>query len=313
MTTSIGVMTLNRLPDLLAKAEIYQAMHFAIADTLVAASGVHDAMPRILRVLASSLNMQLGIYWQRTEDSSVLCFHSYWQNPIKEFGGFINSARNIKFEPTQSLPGRVMSTGTATWIVDFRDVHYLRSEAAREADLTTAIAFPVFHDLEIVGVIELFSTNKINEPDENILDNLTNIGYRIGAFIKNRQLEKHCDSLALKHQLIVDSIAAAVVVADADGNIVEWNIGAEELFGWKNYQILHQPITTLMPDKYRSKHNEGLHKITAASEIYGSKILGSIGEIEGLHKDGTTFPAVSRLATWLSAEGRFFSAVITKV
>ena len=94
---------------------------------------------------------------------------------------------------------------------------------------------------------------------------------------------------------VVHAAPDGIVLADGDGKIVSWNTAAERLFGHTAGEILGQPLTTIMPTRYREDHQRGFEraKVTDVSPLTGKTI-----ELHGLRKDGSEFPIEVSLGTW---------------
>ena len=94
---------------------------------------------------------------------------------------------------------------------------------------------------------------------------------------------------------VVHAAPDGIVLADGDGKIVSWNTAAERLFGHTAGEILGQPLTAIMPTRYREDHQRGLEraKVTGVSPLTGRMI-----ELHGLRKDGSEFPIEVSLGTW---------------
>jgi len=94
---------------------------------------------------------------------------------------------------------------------------------------------------------------------------------------------------------VVHAAPDGIVLADGDGKIVSWNTAAERLFGHAAGEILGQPLTTIMPTRYREDHQRGLEraKVSGVSPLTGSTI-----ELHGLRKDGSEFPIEVSLGAW---------------
>jgi PAS domain S-box-containing protein len=86
---------------------------------------------------------------------------------------------------------------------------------------------------------------------------------------------------------IVANVADAVVVIDTTGRIELVNPAAERLFGYRAEEILGQDVAVLAPPEYRQRHACGLARYLETGEAH---IIGKGREVEGLRKDGTTFP-----------------------
>ncbi|WP_310448777.1 EAL domain-containing protein [Sulfuritalea sp.] len=112
---------------------------------------------------------------------------------------------------------------------------------------------------------------------------------------------------AARHHAITQSANDAIVTGNSAGNIVGWNRRAEVIFGYAESEVIMQPLTLLMPERYREQHRAGMSRLQTGGE---ARIIGKAVELTGLRKDGSEFPMELSLAKWEVAEGRFFSGTI---
>lgn len=109
---------------------------------------------------------------------------------------------------------------------------------------------------------------------------------------------------------IVRSAADAIVTADARGVITTWNPAAGRMFGYEASEVIGESLAELVPERFRSAHDEGLARVVATGE---TRIIGKTVEVFGLHSDGHEFPIELSLATWLDEDERFFSGIIRDI
>ena len=107
---------------------------------------------------------------------------------------------------------------------------------------------------------------------------------------------------------VVHTAPDGIVLADGDGKVVSWNTAAERLFGYPEGEIIGQPLTKIMPIRYREDHLRGLERVKAAG---GSTQTGRTIEVYGLRKDGSEFPIELSLSTWKSG-GQMLSCSIIR-
>jgi PAS domain S-box-containing protein len=82
---------------------------------------------------------------------------------------------------------------------------------------------------------------------------------------------------------LVRAMGDAVVVADADGNIVLWNAAATRIFGFNAEEAMGKSLDLIIPERHRARHNEGYAKtVSTAATRYGTTLL----RVPALHKDG---------------------------
>lgn len=87
---------------------------------------------------------------------------------------------------------------------------------------------------------------------------------------------------------IVESALDAVVGIDRTGRIIFWNSQAENTFGWKKEEVVGKlEVTTLIPERYRESHDEGMRRYNSSGE---ARILHQRLELSGIHHSGHEFP-----------------------
>lgn len=87
----------------------------------------------------------------------------------------------------------------------------------------------------------------------------------------------------------IDAALDCIIVIDSDGEIIEFNPGAEETFGYARADVIgRQMHPLLMPPKFHDAHAAGFSKYLKTGD---GPILGKRVEIEGMRADGTYFPA----------------------
>jgi PAS domain S-box-containing protein len=90
-----------------------------------------------------------------------------------------------------------------------------------------------------------------------------------------------------KTRSIVDSIADAVVVADASGTIIETNPAVETVFGYASAELLGQNVSLLMPADQAISRPGYLRRYVVTNK---SLILGKLRQLQARHKDGRIIP-----------------------
>ena len=84
---------------------------------------------------------------------------------------------------------------------------------------------------------------------------------------------------------IVDTALDGFVQMDERGIVRDWNSQAQTIFGWSREEAIGKQLSDLIvPERYRSRHQDGLTRYLSGGE---SAILGKRFEIEALRRDGT--------------------------
>jgi two-component system cell cycle sensor histidine kinase/response regulator CckA len=125
-----------------------------------------------------------------------------------------------------------------------------------------------------------------------------------------RQSRRRTRASEERFSAVAESAIDAIVSADARGRILSWNKSAQTMFGYAREEIVGQPLTRLMPERYRAAQERGLAHYLATEQ---PRVIGRTVELEGLRKDGREFPVDLALSSWRTEEGLFFSAIIRDI
>ena len=83
---------------------------------------------------------------------------------------------------------------------------------------------------------------------------------------------------------LVNRSQDAILIADREGIIRYWNIGAERILGYSAAEAMGQSLDLFIPEKLRGRHWEGYHRVMASGETkYKTGLLSSPGTC----KDGS--------------------------
>ena len=180
------------------------------------------------------------------------------------------------------------------------------AQAIRERFALPVVFLTAFADEEIL------QRAKLVEP----------FGYLVKPF-RERELRTVIEMALYKHQAetrlrhsearyraATQSALDAIITIDHAGKIVDWNRGAERIFGYTETEIDGQPLTVLIPTRYQDGHRAGLARVQAGGERH---VMGRTVELVGQRKDGSEFPLELSLAQWESAEGRFVTGIIRDI
>jgi PAS domain S-box-containing protein len=88
--------------------------------------------------------------------------------------------------------------------------------------------------------------------------------------------------------LAVEACPSGMLMVDRDGKIVLANAEIERQFGYASDELIGQPIDMLVPDRFRRQH--AVHR-QAFNRRPETRKVESCGNLLGLRKDGTEFPA----------------------
>ena len=88
-------------------------------------------------------------------------------------------------------------------------------------------------------------------------------------------------------QALLDAAVDAIIVIDHAGRIETFNAAAEVIFGFSAEDVLGKNVSLLMPEPYRSQHDDYIRNYLESGD---AKIIGIGRDVQGKRRSGTTFP-----------------------
>jgi two-component system, cell cycle sensor histidine kinase and response regulator CckA len=112
---------------------------------------------------------------------------------------------------------------------------------------------------------------------------------------------------------IIETALDAFIEMDAGGVITDWNIQAEQMFGWPRQEAIGQLVfATIVSAHHREAHERGLRHFLATGE--GAMLMNTRIEITGSHRDGHEFPMELAISPALGkGENYTFSAFVRDI
>ncbi|MCI4569442.1 PAS domain S-box protein [Lysobacter sp. CFH 32150] len=109
---------------------------------------------------------------------------------------------------------------------------------------------------------------------------------------------------------VAETASDAIVSADQQGRITYLNAAAERMFGYPLAEVGGELLELLMPEQYKAAHKAGLSRYLTTGR---SHLIGKTIEIQARKKGGTVFPIDISIATWSTARGVFFTAIVRDI
>ncbi|BES69465.1 hypothetical protein RE428_04830 [Marinobacter nanhaiticus D15-8W] len=89
------------------------------------------------------------------------------------------------------------------------------------------------------------------------------------------------------YSTLLESAVDGIITIDERGIIKSFNSSAERLFGYTRDEVIGRKINMLMPRPVSREHDKFIRNYLKGEE---ARIIGIGREVEGLHKEGHTFP-----------------------
>jgi PAS domain S-box-containing protein len=123
----------------------------------------------------------------------------------------------------------------------------------------------------------------------------------------HKQNEQQLKESEERIRAILDNAAEGIITINEQGIIESFNPAAEQLFGYTIDKVIGQNIKLLMPEPYRSEHDQHIANYRNTGE---SKIIGIGREVAAQHKDGSTFPVELAVSETKTDKGSIFTGIV---
>lgn len=158
--------------------------------------------------------------------------------------------------------------------------------------LNAFFGVPIYHGGTIKGMIGLANRESGYQPSLELFLQplLTTIGQLIEAarnYSAKAIAEQSLAKQAQHTQTIIDNMIDGLITIDAHGLVRMFNHAAEQIFGYPAAEVIGRNISMLMPAHYAEQHGSYLHHYQTTGI---ARIIGIGREVEGLRRDGSSFP-----------------------
>ncbi|MBT8119425.1 MAG: PAS domain S-box protein [Gammaproteobacteria bacterium] len=140
------------------------------------------------------------------------------------------------------------------------------------------------------------------------------VGRLVDAFNSMREQIKQRETDLVESQArnkaVIENAVDGIVSIDARGNVITFNPAAEIIFGYGSDEVTGQNVNMLMPQPYKREHDGYLYNYLETGK---KKIIGIGREVEGLRKDGTTFPLELAISEVQLDDRKLFIGIIRDI
>lgn len=210
--------------------------------------------------------------------------------------------------PIRGLREKAYRTCKTAFDNDFAQSEYVDFLPKGHARLENVLFAPLVINAKAVGLLGL--ANKPGGFSENDARIATGFGEFAAVALYNSQTLESLEHSERRFRSVVETAVDAIVTVDSRGKIIFWNQRAELMFGYAPGEVIGEPATIIMPERYRKAHIKRINLVASHGK---SNIAGKTIELVGLNKNGTEFPLELSLARWETNEGLFFTAIIRDI
>ncbi len=133
---------------------------------------------------------------------------------------------------------------------------------------------------------------------------------RICRDVTDRKRTEEQINSQTQFRAVLDTVGEGIISIDSNSTIVMVNQEVQNIWGYQQEELIGNKMHNLMPEKYRGLHSAGMKRYLKTGV---QKVLGQRLELEGLKKDGTTFPLEIRIAETKIGERLLFTAAVRDI
>lgn len=312
--------------DITARREADRALHKetasvrllqAVAVAANEAATVESALQTCIERVCEHTGWPLGHAYNLGSDNFLSSAGVWCTQNGDRWSEFRSYTESLKLPAGSGFPGGVCATAEPIWLTHVaEDPGFRRRDAAREAGLRTAFAFPVLVGRSVGAVLEFFSPDLV-EPDPPLLEVMAHVGTQIGRVIERKRAEANLarllhqtEATEARFRMLLESAPDPVVITNGAGEIVLINSQAERVFGYEREELLGQPIEMLVPERYRDSH------VPERQTYQGHPTTRPMGlgrELFGRHADGSEFPVEISLSPLETTEGPLVISIVRDI
>lgn len=113
-----------------------------------------------------------------------------------------------------------------------------------------------------------------------------------------------------RYRSIVETTVDAIITINDRGLIRTFNNAAVKLFQYKASEVIGKNVKILMPEPYKSEHDDYIHNYLSTGH---RKIIGIGREVTGKRKDGSTFPMYLAVSEVKMKNQRIFTGIVRDI
>lgn len=149
--------------------------------------------------------------------------------------------------------------------------------------------------------------NKLDQNDSQV----KNVKYKLDELdLAFQSGSKKIFANATKLDAILNNVIDAIITIDSQGRIETVNNAVEDLFGYKPAEVIGKNVSVLMPEPYKSEHDDYINNYLSTGR---KKIIGIGRKVTARKKNGETFPIFLSVGEMKLHDRMLFTGIITDI
>lgn len=123
---------------------------------------------------------------------------------------------------------------------------------------------------------------------------------------ESHRAEEELRASEARFRSVTQSVGDGIVSCDEDARIILWNRGAEQIFGWTAEEALGQPLTLIIPQRFRAMHLANMKAYRTRGDF---NMVGKTMEVVGLTRKQRELPIDLTISTFTINDQMFFTGI----
>jgi PAS domain S-box-containing protein len=140
---------------------------------------------------------------------------------------------------------------------------------------------------------------------------LRDVTARERALQEQRRYQRHIEESERRLNSIIGSAMDAIITIDQRHNICLFNTAAEQIFGWRAEEMMHQPVDRLIPERFRPGHRAHVARFGESGTTM--RRMGETMVLYGLRSSGEEFPIDASISHVTVAGEKFFTVILRDI
>lgn len=180
--------------------------------------------------------------------------------------------------------------------------------------ITSMLDAPLHSGADVIGIIcheHVGPARTWTAEEQSLAGSLADFASLALESAERRQAEGALRRSEELTREIISHALDAIVIADREGVITDWNPRAEAVFGWTREEAIGQTLyDTVIPARYHEEHRKGMERFLDTGD---GPIIGKRIEIQGRGKRGEEFPIELAVTPVEIGDSLAFSAFVRDI
>lgn len=276
----------------------------AIARVALRVEDLQELMDETVRLLVQTLGVEYAAVFEAGDGAEPLLLRagSGWEE------GAVGSAR--VGADLDSQVGFTLLANEPVIVADLQsDRRFSGPALLRDHGVVGGMSAVIPGQRKPYGVLSVHTKRRrdFTSDEVHFLRSVANV---LGAAVRGRESDRALRDSEARMRAVVTTAVDAIITIDERGIVDTINLAAERMFGYAAAELVGRNVSMLMPEPYRSEHDDYLANYIRTGK---ARIIGIGREVVGRRKDGTTFPMDLAVSELQVGDRRMFTGIVRDV